>query len=90
MHASSAKKGDSKLYTSGSIPIFMRVSHMWVSMTGKRNGKEGLDSVSSVEEWGRNGKAGQHETKVERVMGVKVPEIYVRRDVDVESAFSEG
>ena len=68
----------------------MRVSHMWVSISGNRDRREGLDSVDAVEESERKWKAGQQKTKVERMMGVKVPEIYVRRDVDIESAFSEG
>lgn len=46
--------------------------------------------MDAVEESERKWKAGQQKTKVERMMGVKVPEIYVRRDVDIESAFSEG
>lgn len=66
----------------------MRVSHMWGSISGKRDGKEGLDSVNAIEEWGRKRRGSQQETKVERVMGVKVHEIHVRKDVDVESAFS--
>ena len=40
-------------------------------MSRKCDGREGMDSVDSVEDWGRKRRGGRQETKVEMAMGVK-------------------
>ena len=72
---------------SGSIPILMRVNHMWLSISGKRSGGQGPESVVPVEKWEVKWRGGQRETKADRNMECKLP--HVSKDVDIESAISE-
>ncbi len=90
----STKKPSGRKYTGkylmfGSIPIFMRVSQMWQSRSGKRTGREELDSMVSMEDWRRNQTNIQPTSKAESLIGMKLSEIHVQRDVHVESAFGE-
>ena len=48
------RKCTNKVLMSASIPISMRVSQMWKSISGKRAGKEGLDSKFSMEDLRRS------------------------------------
>lgn len=81
-------KSKSKSSKYGSILIFMRVSQMWESSPRKRSGREGMDSMISIEDW-RDQSSGKPTSKVERLVGTKVFEIGVQRDVHVESTSGE-
>lgn len=61
---------------------------MWDSRTRKRSRREGMDSVVSIENW-RDQSSGKPTSKVERLVGTKVFEIRVQRDVHVESTSGE-
>ena len=74
--------------TSGSIPILLRVSHLWSKSLGRYTSSDKEpwppkthDDYSPIDAEERN----LREPKVNRITGMKVPEIYVRKDVDVES-----
>ncbi len=74
--------------TSASIPIMLRVSHLWSKSLGKYTSSDEEpwppkihDDNSPINAADRN----LREPKVNRITGMKVPEIYVRKDVDVES-----
>ncbi|KAM0797175.1 hypothetical protein BDR22DRAFT_466521 [Usnea florida] len=41
--------GTNRSCTPGSISILLRLSHMWLSMSGKRSGREGWESVDPIE-----------------------------------------
>lgn len=73
----------------GSIPMFMRVKHMWKSRSRNRAGREELDSIISMEDWRRNQNGVQSTSKAESFVGTKVFEIHVQRDVHVESSACE-
>lgn len=62
---------------------------MWQSRSGKRTGREELDLMVSMEDWRRNQTNIQSTSKAERLVGMKLSEIHVQRDVHVESAFGE-
>ena len=64
----------------GSIPIFMRVSQMWQSMSGGRSRRHKLDSIISMENLRTSEGAIQSSSKVERVPTMKVFEIHMQRD----------
>ena len=83
------KKGISKFLKSGSISIFMRMSQIWKWKSGKRAERERLDSMISMEDLGRSESGIQSTPKVERVVGMKVFEINVQREVNVESTSIE-
>lgn len=85
----SGRKGTSLSLKSGSIPICLRVSHMWQSRSGRRYGTEGLDSVISMEDLRRSESGTQPKSKAERLVGMKVFDIRVQRDFHVEIASGE-
>lgn len=72
-------------WKSRGISIFMRVSHLWQSFSGTRFGRESLDSIGSIEDPGRRISGGQSTSQAERVVGMRVFEIHVQRDIYVES-----
>lgn len=98
-----------EILTSGTIPIFMRVSQMWTMTTGRgRSSSSDEETLTETSGWygdKRNVNAdvvGEKQAsattreisapmteKAERVMGIKPKEIYVRREVDVESVASQ-
>ena len=74
--------------TSGSIPILLRVSHLWSKSLGKYTSSDEapwppkiLVGISPKSTAARS----LRDPKVDRIIGMKVPEIYVRKSVDVES-----
>ena len=73
----------------GNIPIFMRLSQMWQSMSEARSKKHRLDSIILMESLGTSEGIVQSPSKVERVPTRKVFEIYMQRDHRVESASIE-
>ena len=75
---------------SASVPIFMRVSQMWESMSGNRAGREGLDSNISMEDLTRNKSGSQPTDKVDILVGMGATEIRVKRDMHVESVSTEN
>lgn len=83
------KKGTSISWNSGSIPIFMRISHLWASMSGHSSGRGEMDSIIPMEDSKRSENGGQSTAKVEKVLGMKVCDVHVRRDIHVESACIE-
>ena len=85
----SGKKGTGISWKSRSIPIFMRVSHTLASMSGKHPDMGEVDSTVPMEDSKRSESGGQSTAKVERVLGIKVCEVHVRRDILVESAYIE-
>ena len=62
---------------------------MWKSRSRNRAGREELDSIISMEDLRRNQNVVQSTSKAERVVGTKVFEIHVQRDVHVESSSCE-
>lgn len=71
-----------------SIPISVLVSQMWGSRTGKHTGRGYLDSMIPMEAW-RNQNVIRSTSKADRVVGMKVFEINVQKDVYVETASGE-
>lgn len=69
----------------GSVPIFMRASHMWASMSEKSSGRGMMDSDIPIEDWRRSKSGGQSTSKTGKALGVKASEIQVQKDIDVES-----
>ena len=74
--------------TSGSIPILLRVSHLWSKSLGKYTSSDEepwspkvLVQISPKSAAVRS----LRDPKVNRIIGMKVPEIYVRKSVNVES-----
>ncbi len=90
MRKPGGRKCTSKVSMSASIPRFMRVSQMWESMSGKRAGRESLDSQISMEDLRRSESGAQPTDKVEIVVGMKASGIRVQRDVHVESTSTEN
>lgn len=81
--------GTIKSFMSGSIPIMLRLSHPWDRSVGKSTLIDG-DSPSPEPSEGAWIKDTAAPTpKVERMIGMKVAEIYVRKDVDIESHLSD-
>ena len=62
---------------------------MLLSISGKHSGGQGLESVDSVGKWEVEWREGQRETKADTEIGSKLPEIHMKKDVDIESGFSE-
>lgn len=62
---------------------------MWKSMSGKRAGREGLDSRISMEDLRRSENGSQPTDRMEIVVGMETFGIRVQRDVHVESASTE-
>ena len=85
----SKKKNDT---TSGSIPILLRVSHLWSKSLGKYTSSDEEPWPPKIQ--GDNSpidaaERNLREPKVNRITGMKVPEIHVRKDVDVESVLCD-
>ena len=85
----SGRKGTGLSSRSGSIPIFLRVSHMWQSRSGRRYGTEGLDSIISMEDQRRSESGTQPISKAQILVGMKAFDIHVQREFHVESASGE-
>ena len=85
----SGRKDTDKSLMFGSIPIVMRVSQMWQSRSRKRTGREKLDSMASIEDCRRLQTKFKSTPKAERLVGMKLSEIHVQRNIHVESAFDE-
>lgn len=79
--------GSDKTSTSffGEIPILIQVSQLWESRSKRRQGREELDSIFEMEEYGSNRNAIQTTCGPERVVGEKDTGIYVQKDVHVET-----
>ena len=73
----------------GSVPIFMRESQMWQSMSKGRSRRHRLDSIISMESMRASEGIIQPSSKDERVPTMKVFEIHMQRDHRVESASIE-
>ena len=72
---------------SGSIPIMLHIRHEWSRSLGKYTSSDEGPWSLDIQDDNRPRNAPERssrEPKVERVMGTKVPEIYVRKAVDVE------
>ena len=100
-----------EILTSGSIPIFIRVSQM-LTHASREEKDDSSDGEILTENRGRYGEEKMNEgsdgkgeksasvttrqisppmtDKAKRVMGIKAPEIHVRKDVDVESVMSRN
>jgi len=79
--------------TSGSIPIMMRISHMF-NVSSKRNASSKY-ALSIDPSWcedlrGEECEAGASpEPKADRILGIKAAEIHVRKDVEIESVMGD-
>lgn len=71
------------------VPRFKRVNHVWQSRPWRHTGREDLDSVVSMEDWRRNQTEIRSTSKAERLIGMKLSEIHVQREVRIESALDE-
>lgn len=89
MKKCSTSQGASISWKSRSIPIFMRASRVWKTTSENRSGRGGLDSMVSMEDSRRSESGGQSASKAEKVLGMKMCAIIVRRDVQIESACIE-
>ena len=70
----------------GRIPIFMRMSQTWQSMSKGRFRRQRLDSIISMENMRTSEGFIQSSSEVERVPTMKVLEIHMQRDHSVKSA----
>lgn len=78
--------------TSGSIPILLRVSHLWSKSLGDYTSSDEEPSSPKVHDDNslmNAAKGSLQEPKVKGIAGMKVPEIFVRRVVDVESGLCD-
>ena len=75
--------------TSGSNPILLRVSQFLLSVSGKLSGGQGLESVDLVEKQEVEWREGQRVTKADLEIGLNLPEVHIKKGIDIESALSE-
>ena len=72
----------------GSIPIMLRIRQVWSRSLGKKTSSDEEPWSLDIQDDNRPRTAPERpsrEPKVNRVMGTKMLEIYVRKDVDVEN-----
>ena len=69
---------------SGSIPIVMRVSQMWNSVSAQRAERDGMNLIVAMEDWRRVQTEIGSTSQAERPEGVNLPDIHVQKDVHVE------
>ncbi len=83
------KGGDStiKTFLSGSIPILFRLSHPLEKSVMKSTADDIHSPSPEPSEGAWIKDATAQAPKVERLIGMKVAEIYIRKDVDVESTW---
>lgn len=89
MKVCNVREGTSISWESRSTQFLMRISHIWASISGHSFGRGNRDSVVLMEDSRRSESGDQSTAKVEKVLGVKVGDVHVRRDIHVESAHIE-
>ena len=88
------KLGKGPFLESGSIPIFIRVSQMWNSMSAQRTERVGMTSIVAMENWRSVQTEIESASQAERLEGGGLPEnlpdIHVQKDIQIEITSDEG